>query len=321
MVRRDLWTGAEVRWVGPGSTRKGVRLRFGDRAVVVNAGAHHVTSFGGLRREGVPPPEPPGGVTIRLEGDGAEVTVPRRHLEIVAPEHPLSPEPDGSAADWWLGQLPPWGPEQGVPVASLVPRSFPAVAQVLHPWWGHPPPDGRPVTWAELAREHGFASVGELAQTLQWDTHSLPAAEASGLHAVEGRLDRFTASALVDVLGDMTETADDVFVAVWTGWGDVPPQRFPGAAHLATHKRGHFLLRGPLTGVLTSVSASSVFDSPVAGLWWPADRAWFVATEIDDQWTFVAGAQALVDRLIDDQRLEAARTNFDASANEVAEPA
>jgi hypothetical protein len=98
-------------------------------------------------------------------------------------------------------------------------------------------------------------------------------------------------------------------VAVWEGWGDVPPQRFPGAARLATPGRGHFLLRGPLTGVLVSVAATG-FDRPTAGLWWPADRAWFVATELDLDWTFVAGGTQLVERLHQNPRLEK-RTNND----------
>jgi hypothetical protein len=122
---------------------------------------------------------------------------------------------------------------------------------------------------------------------------------------------------LVDVLSRTTTTPEDIFVAVWEGWGDVPPERFPGAARLPTLNRGHFLLRGPLTGVLDSISASGS-DGPVSGLWWPADRAWFVATEIDFEWTFVAGATSLVDQLIADDRLEVVPTTFDTPANRAA---
>jgi hypothetical protein len=64
-----------------------------------------------------------------------------------------------------------------------------------------------------------------------------------------------------------------------------------------------------LTGVLVSVAATG-FDRPTAGLWWPADRAWFVATELDLDWTFVAGGTQLVERLHQNPRLEK-RTNND----------
>lgn len=31
---------------------------------------------------------------------------------------------------------------------------------------------------------------------------------------------------------------------------------------------------------------------------WPADRSWFVATEIDFAWTYLDGTEALVDRVL-----------------------
>jgi hypothetical protein len=310
VIRRDLWAGADVRWVrwaGPARRRRGVRLQPGDRAVVVDAGRHQLTSFNYLTTGS--PPRPRRGVTIRLE-DGTEIRVPRRHLELAAPDHPLRPEPDLSVVGWWLDQLDEWG-SQGVPVSSMVPGAFPAVAQVLHPWWRAPYPDGEPIRWREAAEQLAFASVRELDATR--DLHSIPAAERAGLHAHQGELDRYTAQALVDVLGSATATADDVFVAVWVGRGDVPPQRFPGAAEIPVPGRAHFLLRGPLEGVLRSISIGNS-EQPVAGIWWPADRAWFVATEIDFDWTFVAGTEALIERLAGDERLEATPIDLDAEA-------
>jgi len=50
-------------------------------------------------------------------------------------------------------------------------------------------------------------------------------------------------------------------------------------------------------------------------LWWPADRAWFVATEIDFEWAFVAGTEDLIDRLAVHPQLEATRTSPDSVAN------
>ncbi|MDQ6617805.1 MAG: hypothetical protein M3083_24425 [Actinomycetota bacterium] len=40
-------------------------------------------------------------------------------------------------------------------------------------------------------------------------------------------------------------------------------------------------------------------------MWWPDDRAWRVATEVDYAWTYVGGTSHLVDRLLGDERLEA----------------
>jgi hypothetical protein len=312
MVVRDLWRGADVRWIGPETVRKGVRLRPGDRAVVVDAGRYQMTSFGSLYASaGARPPRPGRGVAIRLV-DGAEVTVPRQRLELPSPDHPLALEPDGTQASWWLEQLESWG-RHGISVSSLVPSSFPAVCQVLHPWWGR---DAEPIRWATLA-EH--PSVAELRDRYQTRDGLVPAvAHEQGLETSTGELDDLTASALVEVLATATTTPDDVFVAVWEGWGDVSVQRFPGAARIDTPNRGHFLLRGPLTGVLASVAASG-HDQPTSGLWWPADRAWFVATEIDFEWTFVAGEPSLIDRLRGNPRLEVAPTSFDAPAGRAVE--
>jgi hypothetical protein len=40
-------------------------------------------------------------------------------------------------------------------------------------------------------------------------------------------------------------------------------------------------------------------------LWWPDDRAWCVASEIDFCSTYVGGSPALIERVLGDDRLEA----------------
>ena len=56
-------------------------------------------------------------------------------------------------------------------------------------------------------------------------------------------------------------------------------------------------------------------------LWWPDDRAWFVATEIDFDSTFVGGEDRLIAGLVTDRRLEALpitlSTRADAAADRV----
>lgn len=38
--------------------------------------------------------------------------------------------------------------------------------------------------------------------------------------------------------------------------------------------------------------------------WWPDDRAWFVGTEIDHAWTYVAGGRRLIDEILTAPRWE-----------------
>jgi hypothetical protein len=40
-------------------------------------------------------------------------------------------------------------------------------------------------------------------------------------------------------------------------------------------------------------------------LWWPDDRAWCVASEVDFHSTYVGGSRQLIDRLLGDERIEA----------------
>jgi hypothetical protein len=307
----ELWTGADVVWTGPDVIKGASRVSPGDRAVVVDAGRHHVTSFSGLGRAGRRARK---GVVIRV-GDDAEIEVDPRHLEVVAPEHPLRPERGGGAAAWWLDQLDPYA----VPltVASFVPRGLDSVARVLHPWRDS---GGGTARWSQVADEldvENFAGLNRRYEDAMYHHKNYKDLAPYGGPEL-GQLDSETAEALVEVLGEATSTPDDVYVAVWDGWGDCPPARFPGAAHLPTHVRGHFLLRGPLVGVLTSVSAVPLLQQPVSGIWWPADRSWLVHSEIDFPWTFVAGDGDLARAIHRHPELETQATRHDVSANTLA---
>jgi hypothetical protein len=46
-------------------------------------------------------------------------------------------------------------------------------------------------------------------------------------------------------------------------------------------------------------------DNHSPNLWWPDDRAWCVATEIDLAWTYVGGPAALISDVLANPRLEA----------------
>ncbi len=64
-----------------------------------------------------------------------------------------------------------------------------------------------------------------------------------------------------------------------------------------TPGRAYHLLTGP-------VAAAPVLPTPVewrcASLWWPADRAWLVATDIDGYLTYVGASQAAIKAVLVD---------------------
>ena len=67
--------------------------------------------------------------------------------------------------------------------------------------------------------------------------------------------------------------------------------------------------RGPV-----ELAAANLADEPAeqsANLWWPADRAWFVATDIDLMTTYVGGSAACIAELLATDGLEAAQVPAD----------
>lgn len=282
-------------------------MRPGDAGEVVDPGRHRLQSLGVLAvatRAGRRFTGARRGVRVRLDG-GPEVELPPAKLEVLPRDHPLAAEPDAAHGDWLLEGLSAWEATSSSRVDSFVPAGYPAVVRLLHPW-----PDGS--SWAVVADALGLLGPKALAATKGED--DLLAGDGFG-QCPQGEFDLATARALVEVLTRHTTTPEDVFVAVWEGWGDIPPQQFPGAARLASSHRGHMLLRGPLRGVLTAVGVPPVPAEPVTGLWWPRDRAWVVGSEIDFEWTFVAASEALANELLDHEGLEVLPTSGDAPAD------
>ncbi len=65
------------------------------------------------------------------------------------------------------------------------------------------------------------------------------------------------------------------------------------------------------SGSSGETAAASMPSEQSASLWWPADRAWFVATDIDLVTTFVGGSAGCIDDLLAAPGLEAALVPVD----------
>jgi hypothetical protein len=150
-------------------------------------------------------------------------------------------------------------------------------------------------------------------------------AQASDPGPSAGSLPLAERRAVIEGLRGATTTPQRCWFCVWEGWGldergvqarvDLPGRRYllyagPLETALAPLPGG-----GPGTAYLVTWSADGVPDEvpdPPEGwqaqspnLWWPEDRAWFVATEIDAASTYVGGSADLIERLMADPRLEA----------------
>jgi hypothetical protein len=93
----------------------------------------------------------------------------------------------------------------------------------------------------------------------------------------------------------------------WDGYGfygDAPLLPFVRVPH-----RQYYLFTGPLGRTGRAFRFDVWEQSP--SMWWPADRAWFVATEVDGYSTYVGGTTACVEAVLADPVLEALTVTFD----------
>jgi hypothetical protein len=228
---------------------------------------------------------------------------------------------DVGAADWIVERLLPFG---SAAVGGFLPDGFGAYARVLHPWSAGQ--DLRKIRWSDLALEAGVV----LGATTQREELESCAARRGAQPPRTGTLEPDELEALVDVLAPFTATPESCRFGVWEGYGwahggpglrpviDVaypteasqppprvilkPPPAAPAGPRVEIPGRSLALYEGPIEAA-AALLAFPMWQTP--DLWWPDDRAWCVASEIDFCSTYVGGSPALIERLLGDERLEA----------------
>jgi len=192
-----------------------------------------------------------------------------------------------------------WIPASG----WLVPTVFAAYARVLHPAIRYDGDDDVEVSWAEVADANGTVAH----PLMQWPSitggwefvHEDDQSPLWDDSPAEGHLPVPVAERLVAVLRRHTSTPDDCWFGVWvgSGWYDGDADR---AVELLG--RAYLTLRGPVD-LATANTAPEPAEQSVH-VWWPADRAWCVVTDIDLMSTYIGGSSACVDDLLATSGLE-----------------
>lgn len=117
---------------------------------------------------------------------------------------------------------------------------------------------------------------------------------------------------LTELLAVHTTSPQRCWVCFWEGSGiHEAIQRINEAVpHIQLPDRGYYLLNVPLDKIAKGVfiDYGHSYDPLIPSLWWPDDRTWCVATEIDFRWTYVGGSQACINELLADRRLEGLAT-------------
>ena len=240
-------------------------------------------------------------------------------------------------ADWIAERLTPWEGQYAITIA--VPAGFEAYARVLHPV-DTPEDGGRLVRWADVAAWSGMP----LRRDAQFHSIALPPPAGFGRQANgaavapppaegqgprEGTLYTADAEAIAAIARAWTATPDECWFCVWDGFGwehasvsavltengqppeiieeprrDPLPASVRAGPRVRLPNREYLLYQGPAEAV---TATAGVHDSQgqCANLWWPADHAWCVASEIDLPWTYVGGPRGLIDAILADDRIEA----------------
>lgn len=247
-----------------------------------------------------------------------------------------TPLKDREPLEWLRGRL-----VYGRAVGSWIPKGFDRYARILHPAHLWEATEGnvvaRPVPWSGVSAWsgkplHRASSIHDLARRADgtsWQDQgaSLP---------LEGQLEPPYLDRLTDHLAEATSTPDALWLLVWDGYGGPgtplvstsrrlmrrrPMSRWPIGIRRRTlltdtdpravvqispsltgRGRKYFLHQGSIEAS-SDHHGRSVFEEPPS-FWWPADRAWFVSTDIDSSSTYVGGSSRLIDGLLTDPVLE-----------------
>ena len=201
-------------------------------------------------------------------------------------------------------------------VHSLLPRGFPAYARVFHPAYQGDAED-QPVRWSTVASWTGrtvhplmqFPRIAGLSEDIN-DFYRDP---PWGRRPRHGSIPDEECRTLVNILREFTSTPERCFFGLWEGYGNIDDRLYPQGARVKGCGRNYLLFQGPLDGVMAFLDRRGTpfwGDSP--NVWWPEDRAWCVATDIDLYDTYVGGSGECIQTVLEHPDLEALPTSLDA---------
>jgi hypothetical protein len=184
----------------------------------------------------------------------------------------------------------------------VVPEGFEAYCRIFHPAEisfhrpvAEPPSGRRAKRWTEIANENGRISHPEM------QFHALNSGPAStrwhdaGFHYGPrmGALPHQERAALIEILKKATASPQRCWFCIWGGVGglEIP------TTLVERRYRSYGFYGGDIDVAMVPLKPP-FDDSP--NLWWPDDRSWIVATEIDYTWTYtmvlIAGRRLNLDR-------------------------
>ena len=213
---------------------------------------------------------------------------------------------DVSGARWVEESLSDFGT-----VRALLPGGFPAYARLFHPAYL----DGdeeQPVRWSTVASWTG-RTVHPLMQfrriaNLSEDPRNPP----WGYHPQVGSIPERECRTLVEALRGFTSTPGSCYFCLWEGYGNIDTRLYKAGSRVRAPGRDYLLFSGPIDSIMAFFAGDGPFWKDSPNIWWPEDRAWCVATDIDLYDTYVGGSQECIEAVLSNPELEALPTTLDA---------
>ena len=192
----------------------------------------------------------------------------------------MKPASASESAHWLIDSL--GGFAQGV--ASVIPRGYEVFLRVFHPFRMN---DNTTRLWKEIAERvgrepHPLMQIDRLLSGFDHDDHY-------DLPPLDGQIPRDIARVLVERLRVHTSTPDACCHAFWAGFSGIPTI----APTFDIPGRTMRLYEGTINDAEHGlVIEDAVRTTYRPNIWWPEDRAWCVATEVDFPCTYLGCTRA-----------------------------
>jgi hypothetical protein len=172
---------------------------------------------------------------------------------------------------------------------------------VLHPARSATSDGPDEIGWSQIAAERGTSidSGVRFTDLVGWRDGPDPPFPYSA--PLRGSLTEEQNIALAEILAGFTGRPGKVWYCLWDGYGwPELPAYGQGPPRVRLENEDCLLFTGPITASANLQPGWA--QSPT--LWWPDDRGWCVSTPVDGFSTYIGGAEACLNALLSQQRLE-----------------
>lgn len=212
-------------------------------------------------------------------------------------------------ADWLVNSLFPF---ETYLAGSVVPPGYEAYARILHPAQSI----SKYVTWAEITTWSGRVYHPEM----QFEAIATPSqGHIMGAKPWDGQvpfhMPLSQVKILARVLKQFTATPDKLWYLVWEGHGSLPKTDSP---RVQKPQRNYLLYTGTISDIGHLGIADHHHNPPE--YWFPDDKSWCVATDVDLFWTYVGGSRACIDTILHSADVEVVPAELNHSLTVESDP-